>query len=78
MLRCDWRKNALSRTEGVEMEPFNARLHTTIMARWTRMDDDERRATVAFLAGERPASVVRARDYAARLAREVEETLSES
>jgi predicted Fe-S protein YdhL (DUF1289 family) len=60
------------------MEPFNARLHDTIMERWTRMDDDEKRATLAFIAGERPASVVRAMDYVARLAREVDETLSQS
>lgn len=59
------------------MEPFNARLHTTLMERWDGMDDDQRRATVAFLAGERPASVVRAMDYAARLADEVEETLAQ-
>lgn len=60
------------------MEPFNSRLHETIMKRWTGMDDDERRCVVAFLAGEKPASVVRAMDYAQRLAREVEETLSQS
>jgi len=60
------------------MEPFNARLHETIMQRWTNMDDDERRATVAFLAGEKPASVVRAMNYAQRLAEDVEETLLQS
>lgn len=60
------------------MEPFNARLHETIMKRWTGMDDDERRATIAWLSGQSPASVVRAMDYAARLAEEVDETLSQS
>lgn len=59
------------------MEPFNSRLHETIMRRWTAMDEDERRATIAFLSGERPASVVRAMDYAQRLAEEVDETLSQ-
>lgn len=57
------------------MEPFNTVLHETIMRRWTSMDDDEKRATIGWLAGERPTSVVRAMDYAARLAEEVEETL---
>jgi hypothetical protein len=59
------------------VEPFNARLHDTIMARWSAMDEDERRATLAFLAGERPAGVVRAMDWAQRLAREVDETLAQ-
>lgn len=57
------------------MEPFNARLHTVLMERWDTMDDDERRATVTFLACDRPATVVRAMNQAQRLAEEVEETL---
>lgn len=60
------------------MEPFNATLHATIMKRWSGMDEDEQRATIAFLAGEKPASVVRAMNYAARLADEVDETLLQS
>lgn len=57
------------------MEPFNVRLHDVVMARWDRMDDDERRATITWLTIERPATVVRGMDYSARLAEEVEETL---
>lgn len=57
------------------MEPFNTRLHETIMARWTSLDEDEKRAALGFLAGARPALVVQAMDYAERLAEEVDETL---
>lgn len=57
------------------MEPFNTVLHEAIMSRWERLDDDEKRATVAFLAGARPSTVVRAMDYAVRLAEDVDETL---
>jgi len=57
------------------MEPFNARLHTVVMDRWDRMDEDERRATITFLTCDRPATVVRAMNQAQRLAEEVEETL---
>lgn len=57
------------------MEPFNQVLHEAIMRRWDSFEEHEQRATIAFLAGARPATVVRAMDYAARLAEEVEETL---
>lgn len=56
------------------MEPFNARLHDVVMSRWDGMDDDERRATITFLACDRPATVVRAMNQAQRLAEEVAET----
>lgn len=57
------------------MEPFNSRLQDVLMARWDRMDDDTKAVTIAWLSGDRPATVVRAMNYAERLADEVDETL---
>jgi predicted Fe-S protein YdhL (DUF1289 family) len=57
------------------MEPLNPRLIETLRQRWKSMDDDERTATVMYLAGASPSRVVRAMNYAQRLAEEVDETL---
>jgi hypothetical protein len=59
------------------MEPFNERLHETIMDRWHRLDRSEQVFVISYLAADRPTAVVRAMDNAQRLAREVEETLSQ-
>jgi hypothetical protein len=57
------------------MEPFNARLQQVIEIRWAGLPRDEKDCVISWLATERPALVVRAMDYAQRLAAEVDETL---
>jgi hypothetical protein len=57
------------------MEPVNGRLSEVIDLRLVRADRDELVAALAWIAGQKPALVVRAMNYAQRLADEVDETL---
>lgn len=57
------------------MEPLNPNLANTLRKRWWDMSEDEQRAAVSWLIGFSPTAVVRAMNYAERLAEEVDETI---